>query len=93
MYQVLLNKYRDFLHWALHDDSYVDGSYTTGTIEEKFSPDMLLSNEEAIELATIAGCITAYNTLKNRNLSVEEGRSDNVWRRAARIEGLRKPRM
>ncbi len=83
----------DFLHWALHEDSFVDGSYTTGTIEEKFQPDQLHSNEEAIELATIAGCITAYNTLKNRNLSVEDDRSENVWRRTARVEGLRKPRI
>jgi acetyl-CoA carboxylase biotin carboxylase subunit len=83
----------DFLHWALHEDSFIEGNYTTGTIQERFQPDLLFRNEEAIELAAIAGCITAYNTLKNRNLSVENVRGENVWRRTALIEGLRKSRL
>ncbi len=81
----------EFLLWALDEKSYIDGSYDTSTIERTFSPDLLHSNEEALELATIAGSITAFNVLQNRNLSVEEDNTESAWRRTARLEGLRKP--
>ena len=83
----------EFLLWALNEKSFVDGSYDTGTIERSFSAEDLHSNEEAIDIAAIAGSITAYNTLKNRNLSVEDAACENIWRKAARLEGLRKPRI
>jgi acetyl-CoA carboxylase biotin carboxylase subunit len=83
----------EFLLWALNEKSFVEGSYDTGTIERSFNAEDLHSNEEAIDLAAIAGSITAYNTLKNRNLSVEDAACENIWRKAARIEGLRKPRI
>jgi acetyl-CoA carboxylase biotin carboxylase subunit len=81
----------EFLLWALNEKSFIDGGYDTGTIERTFTAEDLHSSEEAIDLAAIAGSITAYNTLKNRNLSVEETAGENTWRKAARIEGLRKP--
>jgi acetyl-CoA carboxylase biotin carboxylase subunit len=83
----------EFLLWALNEKTFIDGSYDTGTIERSFTAEDLHSNEEAIELAAIAGSITAYNTLKNRNLSVEDASGENTWRNAARLEGLRKPRI
>ncbi|MFH1754167.1 MAG: acetyl-CoA carboxylase biotin carboxylase subunit [Candidatus Latescibacterota bacterium] len=83
----------EFLLWALNEKSFADGSYDTGTIARSFSADLLHSNNEAIELAAIAASITAYNTLQNRNLSVEDSGTGNIWRRAARIEGLSKPRI
>ncbi|NIM19060.1 MAG: acetyl-CoA carboxylase biotin carboxylase subunit [Candidatus Latescibacteria bacterium] len=83
----------EFLLWAIDEKSFVNGAYDTGTIERAFEPSLLHSNKEAAMLATIAGSITAFNTLKNRDLSVENEDTDGTWKRTARVEGLRKPRI
>ncbi len=83
----------EFLLWALYEESFVNASYDTNTIERTFRAEHLHTGEEALELATIAGSITAYNTLKNRVITVEDDGAQNQWRRAARMEALRKPRV
>ncbi|MCZ6766021.1 MAG: hypothetical protein O7D32_03730, partial [bacterium] len=83
----------EFLIWAVESDAFADGSYDTGFIEREFSQDSLATGPEDIELATIAASITAYKRARRLNVDSVENARENVWRRIARMEGLRKPRM
>jgi len=80
----------DFLLWALHEPSFLDGSYTTKTIESEFKPDRLPNREEELDLAAVAAAIAAFNYHSTvRHTSVESESSD-AWRRAARLDGTRR---
>ncbi|MCZ6766393.1 MAG: acetyl-CoA carboxylase biotin carboxylase subunit [bacterium] len=83
----------EFLTWAVESDAFADGLYDTGFIEREFSPDSLSTGPEDIELATIAASITAYKHARRLNIDSVEITRENVWRRIARMEGLRNPRM
>ena len=83
----------EFLLWALDQEGFVDGTYDTTYIERHFDPSRLHSRADEIELAAIAGSITAFKALKRMNVSGGPQLRENIWRRVARIEGLRKPRM
>jgi len=80
----------DFLLWALHEPSFLNGSYTTKTIESEFKPDRLPNREEELDLAAVAAAIAAFNYHSTvRHTSVESESSD-AWRRAARLDGTRR---
>ena len=83
----------EFLLWALGENGFVDGSYDTDYIERHFDSALIHSDASEIELATIAASITAYERLKRTNIAESGQLRENVWRRVARIEGMRKPRM
>ncbi|MEJ2722777.1 MAG: biotin carboxylase, partial [bacterium] len=83
----------EFLLWALDEDGFHDGSYDTTYIERHFRPDSLHKRAEEIEIATIAGSITAYKSLQRMNIGRGPELRENTWRRVARMEGLRKPRL
>jgi len=83
----------EFLLWALAESGFRDGSYDTTYIEHHFDPNRLHTDDNAIDLATIAGSIAAYERLNRTTLSSAQAVRDNVWLRVARMEGLRKPRM
>ncbi|UCH85203.1 MAG: biotin carboxylase, partial [Candidatus Latescibacterota bacterium] len=83
----------EFLLWALDEQAFIDGSYDTTYIEKHFTPEQLHSRADEIELATIAGSITAYKSLQKMNVGRGPQIRENTWRRIARMEGLRKPRM
>jgi len=80
----------DFLLWAMHEPSFLDGSYTTQTIAASFNPAHLPARDQELELAAVAAAIAAFNYRSTvRNINVESGPS-NEWRRAARSEGTRR---
>jgi acetyl-CoA carboxylase biotin carboxylase subunit len=83
----------EFLLWALDEDGFKDGSYDTTYIENHFDPKRLHSRADELELAVIAGSITAFKSLKKMNVGRGPQIRENTWRRIARMEGLRKPRM
>lgn len=82
----------EFLLWALAEPGFVDGSYDTGYIEEHFAPNLLHGNGHEIEIAAIAASITAYKRFHHTTLGDNGADIDSAWRRAARIEGVRKLR-
>ncbi len=82
----------EFLLWALAEPGFVDGSYDTGYIEERFAPNLLHGNGREIEIAAIAASITAYKRFQQTTLGDNGVDTDTAWRRAARMEGVRKPR-
>ncbi|MFQ5510421.1 MAG: acetyl/propionyl/methylcrotonyl-CoA carboxylase subunit alpha [Candidatus Krumholzibacteriia bacterium] len=83
----------EFLLWALAEPAFVDGSYDTRHIEQHFAPDLLHADPAEIELAAVAASITAYRCHKQTTFGPAREVRDNTWRRIARMEGLRKPRM
>jgi acetyl/propionyl-CoA carboxylase alpha subunit len=83
----------EFLLWALDEPGFIDGSYDNRYIEQHFTPELLHADPKELELAAIAASITAYNCLKRTTFEEAEELRDNTWRRIARMEGLRKPRM
>ena len=81
----------DFLLWALTEPSFLDGSYTTKTIETVFQPAKLHTRAEELELAAIAATIAAFNyrsTVRHTNVNAHP--VANAWQRTARIEGTRR---
>jgi acetyl-CoA carboxylase biotin carboxylase subunit len=83
----------EFLLWALDEPGFLDGTYDTTYIERKFKPSLLHGRTDEIELAAIAGSITAFRSLQRMNVGRAGEIRENTWRRIARMEGLRKPRM
>ena len=83
----------EFLLWALDEEGFTDGTYDTGYIDRVFEASHLHDAADDTELAAIAASITAYQVLTRVNLQAGQQTRDNVWRRIARMEGLRKPRM
>ena len=83
----------EFLLWALETEGFGDGSYDTTYIENHFDSAMIHVDESEKELAAIAASITAYERLKRINVDHGDRARDNIWRRVARIEAMRKPRM
>jgi acetyl-CoA carboxylase biotin carboxylase subunit len=80
----------DFLLWALHEPSFLDGSYHTKTIETVFNAASLPNRDNELDLATVAAAIAAYNYRSTvRHITVESGAS-NAWKNAARAEGTRR---
>ncbi len=83
----------DFLMWALKEDGFTDGSYDTNYIERHFDPTTLRRQNEEIELASIAASIAAYNHVKRGGGYRSRTQADSdTWQRAARWDGLRRPR-
>jgi acetyl-CoA carboxylase biotin carboxylase subunit len=80
----------EFLLWALDEPAFVDGSYDTTHVDRNFKPSCLCHRPDDLELAAIAGCITAYRSLERMNLDRGPETRGNAWRRAARAESLRK---
>jgi acetyl-CoA carboxylase biotin carboxylase subunit len=83
----------EFLLWALDEPGFLDGTYDTTYIERRFEPSLLHSRADEIELAAIAGSITAYRSLQRMNVGRGAEMRENTWRRVARTEALRKPHM
>jgi acetyl-CoA carboxylase biotin carboxylase subunit len=83
----------EFLLWALEEPGFLDGSYDTTYIERHFKPSLLHSRSDEVELAAIAGSITAYRSLQRMNVGRGAEIRENTWRRVARAEGVRKSRM
>jgi acetyl-CoA carboxylase biotin carboxylase subunit len=83
----------EFLLWALDEPGFLDGSYDTTYIERHFKPQLLHSRADDVEVAAIAGSITAYRSLQRMNIGRGPEIRENTWRRIARMEGLRRPRM
>jgi acetyl/propionyl-CoA carboxylase alpha subunit len=83
----------EFLLWALDEEGFVDGTYDTTYIERCFEPSRLHNRADEIELAAIAGSITAFRSLQRMNIGSGPQVRENTWQRVARMEGLRKPRM
>jgi len=83
----------EFLIWAVESDAFADATYETGFIEREFTRDSLATSPDDLELATIAASITAYKRARRLNVESAKAVRENVWRRIARAEGLRKPRM
>jgi acetyl-CoA carboxylase biotin carboxylase subunit len=83
----------EFLLWALDEPGFLDGTYDTTYIERHFKSNLLHSRTDEIELAAIAGSITAFRSLQRMNIGRGSALRENTWRRIARMEGLRKPRM
>jgi acetyl-CoA carboxylase biotin carboxylase subunit len=80
----------DFLLWALHEPSFLDGSYTTKTIESEFKPDRLPNRSDELDLATVAAAIAAFNYRSSvRHIKAESDAGD-AWRRASRADGTRR---
>ncbi|MDH3198302.1 MAG: acetyl-CoA carboxylase biotin carboxylase subunit, partial [Candidatus Krumholzibacteria bacterium] len=80
----------DFLLWALTESTFVDGTYHTHTIEQRFDPTALHQREEAVELASIAAVIAAFHHATSvRFQSAPEAAADPWWQ-LARHEGLRR---
>ena len=82
----------EFLLWALDEPAFVEGSYDTTFVDRHFKPSCLRHRPDDLELAAIAGSITAYRNLERMNLGRRPEARENAWRRAARAEGLRKAR-
>ena len=82
----------EFLLWALEEPGFIDGSYDTTSIERHFKPELLHCRTDELELAAIAGSITAYRSLQRMNLGRSPETRENTWRWAARLEGLRPAR-
>jgi len=83
----------EFLLWALAEPGFIDGTYDTGYIDRHFKPDRLHPATNNIELAAIAASISAFQHLSRVNLQAGRDTRENIWRRVARMEGVRKPRM
>jgi acetyl-CoA carboxylase biotin carboxylase subunit len=83
----------EFLLWAIQQEGFADASYDTSYIENHFDPAKLHTYSDEIELATMAASITAFERLRRTTIEAAEDMRENVWRRVARMEGLRKPRM
>ncbi|UCG52858.1 MAG: acetyl-CoA carboxylase biotin carboxylase subunit [Candidatus Latescibacterota bacterium] len=83
----------EFLLWALDEQGFIDGTYDTAYIERRFEPGLLHTRADELELAAIAGSITAYRSLQRMNVGSGPQIRENTWRRVARMEGLRKPRL
>ena len=83
----------EFLLWALGEKAFNDGTYDTTFIEREFSPDRLHADTDDLDLVTIAASITAHNCLRRTSVESAQEMRENVWRRVARMEGLRKPRL
>ena len=83
----------EFLLWAFVEPGFIDGSYDTNYIDRHFEPSGLHAQTNNIELAAIAASISAYQHLSRVNLQASRDMRENIWRRVARTEGLRKPRM
>jgi len=79
----------EFLLWALAEPSFMDGSYTTRTIEQKFDPAKLHQREEEIELAAIAAAIAAHTYRSTVRYSMVSD-TETPWRRTARAEATRR---
>jgi acetyl-CoA carboxylase biotin carboxylase subunit len=82
----------EFLLWALDEPVFIDGSYDTTTVDRHFKPSCLRHRPDDLELAAIAGSITAFRSLERMNLGRGPEAHENAWRRAARAESLRKAR-
>jgi acetyl/propionyl-CoA carboxylase alpha subunit len=80
----------DFLLWALHEPSFLDGSYTTRTIESEFKPDSLPNRSDELDLATVAAAIAAFNYRSSVRHINNESDAGDAWRRAARADGTRR---
>ncbi len=78
----------EFLLWALEEPDFVDGSYDTMTIERQFKADRLHRRPDDLELAAIAGSITAYRGLKRLHLGKRTVRGGNLWKKMSRSEGV-----
>lgn len=83
----------EFLLWAIGTKGFATGTYDTTYIEHHFKATALHSGDGDIDLAVIAASIAAYERTNRTNVSTARQLRDNVWRRIARMEGLRKPRM
>jgi acetyl-CoA carboxylase biotin carboxylase subunit len=83
----------EFLLWALDEPDFVDGSYDTTTVDRHFAPARLRRRPDDLEIAAIAGSITAYRNLERISLDDRPEASGNAWRRAAREEVLRRARL
>jgi acetyl-CoA carboxylase biotin carboxylase subunit len=83
----------EFLLWVMSENAFEDGTYHTKYIEGHFDPAALHAGDGDVDLAAIAASIAAYDRLNRTSLSSAQEARDNVWRRVARMEGLRKPRM
>jgi acetyl/propionyl-CoA carboxylase alpha subunit len=82
----------EFLLWALDEPTFIDGSYDTTFVDRNFNPSGLRRRPDDLELAAIAGSITAYRRLERMNLGRRSEARGNAWREAARAEGFRKAR-
>jgi len=80
----------DFLLWALHEPSFLDGSYHTRTIDTVFRPADLPKRDLDLDLATVAAAIAAFNYRSTVRHITIDSESSNAWRRAARDEGTRR---
>jgi acetyl-CoA carboxylase biotin carboxylase subunit len=83
----------EFLVWVISQDAFRDGTYDTTYIDRCFDAKTLHARAGDIDLATIAASIAAYERLTRTNLTGGPFSRDSTWRRIARAEGLRKPRM
>jgi acetyl-CoA carboxylase biotin carboxylase subunit len=83
----------EFLLWALDDPDFIDGSYDTTTVDRRFKPDRLRRPPDDLELAAIAGSITAYRGLERLNVGRGPETDESAWRRAARTESLLRTRL
>jgi acetyl-CoA carboxylase biotin carboxylase subunit len=83
----------EFLLWALDEPDFIDGSYDTTTVNRRFRPDCLRGRPDDLELAAIAGSITAYRGLERLKLGRGPEGGESAWRRAARAESLRPTRL
>ncbi len=79
----------EFLLWALEEPRFADGSYDTTMIEGQFMPELLHLHADELEIAAIAGSITALKNLRKIEVRTGPGDDGNPWARAARAEGLR----
>ncbi|OGD21341.1 MAG: acetyl-CoA carboxylase biotin carboxylase subunit [Candidatus Aminicenantes bacterium RBG_13_59_9] len=79
----------EFLLWVLDEPAFIDGSYDTTFIDRHFKPGCFRHRPDDLELAAIAGSITAYRSLERMNLGRRPEAHESAWRRAARAEGLR----
>lgn len=83
----------EFLLWAIGEEGFRNGSYDTQYVDSHFESASEHANEHEIELAAIAASITAYERLYQSRVIRGEQIRESIWRRVARMEGLRKPRM
>jgi acetyl/propionyl-CoA carboxylase alpha subunit len=80
----------DFLLWALHEPSFLDGSYHTKTIETVFKPEQLPTSDREIEIATLAAAIAAFNYRSTVRHIDAESEAGAAWKRAARSDATRR---
>ena len=83
----------EFLLWALEEEGFIDGSYDTNYIGKHFQPAKLHVDASELDIATIATALKAYEMACRTVIPAAREARDATWRRVARMEGLRKPRM